>query len=181
MKSKTDKQNNENKSEVNEMKEKMDSESLLEEYKKDIKRLQADFENYIKRTDKEKEDISRFAGSHIIKKLLNVADSFDSALASIKENYSDDVFKGVHMIYRQFFNLLKEEGVKPIDSLGKRFDPNMHEIIKHEPGYEDEEIIIKEIQKGYLFYDKVLRPSKVVVSKKIEKEAEKVILGGKNE
>ncbi len=127
-----------------------------EEYLEQLQRLQAEFDNYRKRSDKEKQEIYDNANEKLIIRLLDILDSFELAL---KHN-SD---KGVEMIYSQLYSLLESKGLKIIKAKGK-FNPEIHEALIQEKGYE-EDMIIEELQKGYFLNDKVIRPSKVKISK----------------
>ncbi|MBW2991870.1 nucleotide exchange factor GrpE [Candidatus Woesearchaeota archaeon] len=172
----------ENKKEKKE-KEKKKEESECEKLKKEIKekdeklngaidtlkRLQAEFENYTKRVEKENNDFRKYVKAELIKKLLPTLDSFELAL---KNNQDKEKFmKGVEMIYAQLFQVLEEEGLRKTESLGKKFDPFFHEVLmtEHDDRKDDEEIT-EELQKGYMFNDKVLRYAKVKVNKKKEEE-----------
>ena len=136
---------------------------LIETYLEDLKRVQADFENYIKRSNKEKEELGKISKASLVLKLTSVLEDFERALASINQN--DDIKNGIGMIFKQLHKILHEEGLKSIESKGKKFDYHLHEVVKQIESDKEEGIILDEIQKGYIFHDKVLRPSKVIVSK----------------
>ena len=126
-------------------------------------RLSADFQNYRRRTEKEKSDIYAFANEKIVLQLLDVLDNFDRAMQTAPE---DDKFaEGMGMILKQFTDLLDRNSVKEIEALGKSFDPNYHNAVMTE-AVEDAEsgIITKVLQKGYTLNGKVIRPSMVAVS-----------------
>mgnify|MGYP001610872852 CR=1 FL=1 len=133
----------------------------IEDYTNTLKRLQADFENYIKRVEKEKEEFVNYSNHKLITKLLVIADDLDKALDVVKDK---EVANGLEMIHKQFHKVLQEEGVLQINAVGAKLDPYMHEVIDIVSGNEDD-LIIDEIQRGYIIKDKVLRPSKVRVSK----------------
>ena len=139
------------------------NEKMVQEYENDLKRLQAEFENYIKRTEKEKERIEKNATAKLMKKLLFIMDDFEQGLSQIKD---EEISDGIRMIYDNFVKFLEEQGVRQINSLGGKVDAIKHEVIKHEESSEEEGTILKEIQKGYLLHDEVLRPSKVIAAKK---------------
>ena len=142
-------------------KEKEEEEEESEEnYLEQLQRLQAEFENFRKRTEKEKYEILKNANEDLIVKLLGVLDNFELALKHV-----DD--KGINMIYSELYSILEKEGLKIIKT-GKNFDPEIHEAIIHEEGEEDEKIV-EELQKGYTLNDKVIRPSKVKITKTMEK------------
>ena len=127
-----------------------------DDYLEQMQRLQAEFENFQKRTEKEKSEIFRNANEDLIVKLLSVLDNFELALGHV-----DD--KGVNMIYSELHSILEKEGLKVI-SVDGDFDPNFHEALIQEEGKEDGKII-EELQKGYMLNDKVIRASKVKISK----------------
>ena len=139
------------------------NEKIVQEYENDLKRLQAEFENYIKRTEKEKKQIEKNATAKMMKKLLFIIDDFEQGLSQIKD---EEISNGIKMIYDNFVKFLTEQGISQINSLGDKADSLKHEVIKHEESSEEEGTILKEIQKGYLLHDDVLRPSKVIVAKK---------------
>ena len=136
----------------------------IDELTDTLKRLQAEFENFKKRTDREKSDIVKYAHSDIIAQMLPVLDSFELALnnSSDKEKF----FDGVKMIYAQMYSILEAEGLKPISTAGEKFDPYRHEVLMKEESDKPEETILEEFQKGYMLNDKVLRHSKVKISGK---------------
>lgn len=132
-------------------------------------RLQADFLNYKARTEKEKFATYGNAVSDVLADLLPILDNFDRAIESVKtENPEVLNFKnGVKMIYDQFFGVLQKKGLKEIEALNSKFDPNMHSGIAFEVTEEKEEdTIIEVFQKGYVVNDRVIRPSMVKIAKK---------------
>ena len=137
------------------------------DYLNHLKRLQADFENFIKRTDKEKQDIMAVGNAKILGKLLVILDEFEHTLAAIKKDASrEDLVKGVEMLYKNFHKILVDEGVHPIISAGRKLDPYLHEVLltENKPGV-PEGTITEELQKGYQLKDKVLRYAKVKIAK----------------
>jgi len=143
----------------------LEAKTQAEEYFNYLQRLKAEFDNFRKRTGKEKEEISKYASERIISSLLPVLDNFERALESAKKNKDFDSFsQGVEMIFRQFMKILEEEGLRPIEAVGKPFDPNLHEAMFREESDQEENIILEELQKGYYLKDKVIRPSRVKVS-----------------
>ncbi|MBU2634568.1 MAG: nucleotide exchange factor GrpE [Nanoarchaeota archaeon] len=133
--------------------------NLAEEYLNDLKRLKAEFENYQKRTEKEKIEFCKYASESLILKLLNTLDDFERAL---ENSPNDDFAKGVNLILTNFKKILEQEGVKLIKET--HFNPYKHEALAHEEGEENK--ILEEFQKGYTLHDKTIRPSKVKVGKK---------------
>jgi molecular chaperone GrpE len=128
-----------------------------------LKYLQADFENYRKYYEKEKQEIIERANEDLIKELLVVIDDFERALQSV-EGEKDK--QGLAYIYRNFLKILEKHGLKQIEALNRKFDPSLHEAVLKEVSEKDDGTIIEEIQKGFTFKGKVLRPSKVKVSSK---------------
>lgn len=145
-----------------EEKETIEKEKYDELYDKHL-RLMAEFDNFKKRTQKEKEELGAFATADTIEKLLPVIDNLERAISSIEEKstFSD----GVEMVYKQLIEILEKIGVDEIESVGKEFDPNLHNAVMH---VEDEEaglnIIVEEFMKGYKFKEKVIRYSMVKVA-----------------
>ena len=143
--------------------EKKKKEKKKNEYLEQLQRLQAEFENFRKRTEKERQEIFKNANENLIIKLLRVLDNFELAL-----KHTDD--KGINMIYSELYSILENEGLKAIKAKGE-FDPRIHEALIQEEGEEDE-MIIEELQKGYTLNDKVIRASKVKITKIAEKKNE---------
>ncbi len=132
-------------------------------------RLQAEFENTRKRLERDKQDFIKFANERIILELLNILDDLERTveLAQTKQEDLSSFLKGVEMILAHLYELLKEYGVKPIEAEGKIFDPNFHEALIQVVDKDlPEHTIVEELQKGYLLNDRVVRTSKVKVSKK---------------
>jgi molecular chaperone GrpE len=131
-------------------------------------RLQADFENFRKRTLREREEVSAQAGKDIIKDILPVLDNLHRALEAGKQKGDLDKFiEGVDMIYSQLWDVLQEKGLEYIDCKGKEFDPEIHQaVMQKEIAEGEDDIILDEIQRGYLLNGKLIRPAMVSVSKK---------------
>ena len=130
-----------------------------------LKRLQADFENFQKRTDKERKDVLAFASEKLIIKLLTVADEFDEALKAAKDSPKEELVKGFEMLHKNFAKILSDEGVKHIHAQNVKADPYLHEVIlKGKKDGVQDGFIIDEIQKGYKLKDKVIRYSKVRIA-----------------
>ena len=126
-------------------------------------RTLADFENYRKRADREKTDFFKYALAGMIKDLLPVIDNFDRALEHAEEG--DDFHKGVLLIYKQLFDVLRKHGLKPIDESGVHFDPNIHEAVVREENAEvPSHTVVAVLQKGYFLHDRLLRPAMVKVA-----------------
>lgn len=136
----------------------------IDELTDTLKRLQAEFENYKKRTDKEKIEFTKFAHADVIAQMLPVLDSFEIALKNTSEK--EKFIEGMKMIYAQFHSILESEGLMPIEASGQKFDPYKHEVLMKEESDKPEDTILEEFQKGYMLNDKVLRHSKVKISGK---------------
>jgi molecular chaperone GrpE len=139
---------------------------LAEEHYQKLLRVQADYDNFRRRSRLEKEDFAKYASLKLIEQLLPIYDNFDRALQAGKETTDTDAFlKGVDMIFRQFATVLEAEGVTPIEAVGHPFNPEFHQaIMQVESNDHEEGIVVEEIQKGYMMKDKVIRPSMVKVS-----------------
>lgn len=135
-----------------------------DEYLDYLKRLQAEFENYKKRVERELLESRRWGSIEVIKELLPVLDNFDLAFGS--EQSAEDFRKGVELIYAQFKELLKKNNIEEIKALGENFDPKLHEAVMtaNLTGKKDNEIV-EVFQKGYLINGRVLRHAKVKVNK----------------
>lgn len=142
--------------------EKLKSET--QEYIALSQRLQADFENFKKITDKRNKDLLKFANENVIKEFLDCYEDFGRALET--EN-DEDLRKGIELIYNKFTDVLTKEGVSEIPAKGEKFDLNKHEALMVQESDEVENgYIIEELMKGYMYKDKVLKYSKVIVCKK---------------
>ncbi len=130
------------------------------------KRTLAEYENFRKRTEKEKSDIYAYAVKDVLTKILPVADSFERGLAAVPDDEKDGaVAKGMEKIYKQFQKTLSDIGVKPIEAEGKPFDPNYHNAVMHvEDDSLGENVVAKDLQKGYTYKDTVIRHSMVQVA-----------------
>ncbi|MBP1999142.1 molecular chaperone GrpE [Paenibacillus shirakamiensis] len=129
-------------------------------------RAQADFDNFRRRTLKEKEDFAKYASSKLITELIPVVDNLDRALSAVQVQAEGESFaKGVDMIFRQLEGILKNEGLQVMETVGQPFNPEYHQaIMTVETDEYEEGIVVEELQKGYLLKDKVLRPAMVKVS-----------------
>ena len=138
----------------------------IEELTDQLRRQMAEFDNYRKRTDKEKASMYIIGAKEIVEKLLPVVDSFERGLATATEEQLEDPFvDGMNKVYKQMITSLEELGVKPIEAVGAEFNPDYHNAVMH---VEDEEvgenIIVEEFQKGYTYKDFVVRHSMVKVA-----------------
>ena len=136
----------------------------IEELTDRVKRQMAEFENFRKRTEKEKAGMYAVGAKDVIEKILPVVDNFERGLATAAGS-EDPFVQGMEKIYKQLLTTLDEVGVKPIEAVGKEFNPDFHNAVMH---VEDEEagenIIVEEFQKGYLYKDFVVRHSMVKVA-----------------
>ena len=131
----------------------------LEETTNLLKKVQADFENYQKRTEKEKQEFTKYACGEIVKELLPILDSFELAIRNTKN-------KDIEAIYSQLWQMLSSQGVKRIKSLNEKFDPYFHEALLQEESNKEEGTILEELQSGYTLNDVLIRPTKVKIAKK---------------
>ncbi|MFO7711198.1 MAG: nucleotide exchange factor GrpE [Candidatus Woesearchaeota archaeon] len=139
----------------------------IQELTSSLQRLQAEFDNYRKRTHKEYEDIIKTSTKAFVMKLLPIIDNIDLALKNDKDK--DEFIRGVQMIFDQFRKLLIDEGIREMDCIGKVFDPSCHEAMLTEESDQDN-IVLDEFQKGYTLHGKVIRPAKVKVGKKTDSQ-----------
>ncbi len=135
-----------------------------EELTDTLKRLQAEFENYKKRVEKEKMEFVKYAHAEVIASMLPVLDSFEIALKNTIDK--EKFVEGMKIVYAQLHSLLEAEGLSPIKSVGENFDPYKHEVLMKEESDKPDGTILEEFQKGYMLNDKVLRFSKVKISGK---------------
>ena len=138
----------------------------IEELTDKLKRQMAEFDNYRKRTEKEKSGMYEIGAKDVIEKILPVIDNFERGLAAVPEEQKEDSFvTGMEMIYKQMMTTLEGIGVKPIEAVGQEFNPDLHNAVMH---IEDEElgenIVAEEFQKGYTYRDNVVRYSMVKVA-----------------
>ena len=134
-----------------------------DEFRDRYLRAIADFDNFRKRTDREKADFFRYAMAGVLKDLLPVLDNFDRALEHAEEG--DEFHKGVLLIYKQLFDVLQRHGLRPIDEAGVPFDPNIHEaVVREEDPSVPNHAVVAILQKGYFLYDRLLRPALVKVA-----------------
>ena len=137
-------------------------------------REKAELENFKKRLTKEKEDFAQFANERLLKELLQIEDNLERAMEAPNATL-ESLKEGVEMIQKQFKDFLKNQKVEVIEAFGKPFDPNLHEVLNQQESEEHEEnTVIEEYSKGFTLNGRILRPAKVVISKKpAEKEEDK--------
>lgn len=153
------------KSKIVELEKKIqEKDKLLQGHEEQILRLKAEFENYKKQLDREKENFTRNANESLIRELLSILDNFEIAIKEI-EKKDKEIAQGVNLIYNNFLKILEARGLKVILAIGKKFDPYYHEALMQEESADKEEgTILEEFQKGYSLNGKVIRHSKVKVS-----------------
>lgn len=136
-----------------------------EEYLQLLKRVQADFDNFRKRTVQERTDWSKYCSQRLATSLLPILDNFERALQAGGDDINS--FRGgIELIYRQLKDALEKDGIKPMETVGTEFDPNFHEAVMQGPSEDHpDNTVIEEFQKGYILVDRVLRPAMVKVAK----------------
>jgi molecular chaperone GrpE len=134
--------------------------------KDQLLRKQAEFENYRRRTERERTDIYKRGKKEVLIEMLSVLDNFERAITSVGNAAEEDALKlGIELIYKQFKDILTRMGIEPVDSVGQFFDPHVHEAVTIEQTSEHEaNTVIEEFQKGYKLGDQLLRPAQVKVA-----------------
>jgi molecular chaperone GrpE len=136
-----------------------------------LQRLQADFDNYRKRVDRERHQERHRGAETLIEHLLPVLDGFDRAIAAHRDAAHDEFRKGVQLIRKQLFDVLAKQGLEKIETEGKPFDPHFHHAIEHvKTTQKPDGAVLEELQSGYIFHGKVLRPAMVRVASNPEGE-----------
>ena len=137
-------------------------------------RTQADFVNYKRRSEQEKEEIRKFANSVLILSFLSVLDDLERAVVLVPPEIGEVSWvEGVKLIERRLRTSMEAQGLSNIKALGEVFDPNLHEAVRQGNG--EEGVVIEEVQRGYTFHDRILRPSKVVVGNGEMEETKKTV------
>ena len=145
------------------------SQAKVEELTNDLQRMTADFANYRKRNESERNEFAKFAKSDLIARLLDVLDGYDRALGTVPEELKGQPWvEGMWLVERKLRRVLEAEGLEPIDSLGQPFDPYLHQAVAYVESDEPEGAVIEEHQKAYRLHDRVIRPALVTVAKKKE-------------
>ncbi|MGQ9570584.1 MAG: nucleotide exchange factor GrpE [Thermodesulfovibrionales bacterium] len=155
--------------------EKQNLASQLQEMNDKYLRLYAEFENYKKRVNKEKDELIKYANEDLVYQLLPIIDNLEMALKHSDNDASSGLIQGVENTLREFQRTLEKFGLMTIEALNKPFDPSMHEamsVVTREDIKEN--MVVEEFRKGYIFREKVIRPSLVSVSKKPENKKEEV-------
>ena len=140
--------------------------AVIEDLQDRLKRQMAEFDNYRKRTDKEKSAMFEMGASDVVKKLLPIVDNFERGFKSVTEEELQTPFaKGMDMVYKQTIKMLEDLQVKPIEAVGSEFNPEFHNAVMHvEDDSQGENIIVEEFEKGYTYRDVVIRHSMVKVA-----------------
>ena len=147
-------------------KKKDKKDEMIEDLTDKVKRQMAEFDNFRKRTEKEKSQMYEIGAKSIIEKILPVVDNFERGLAAVpEEKHTEDPFvDGMDKVYKQLMTMLAEADVKPIEAVGQEFDPNLHNAVMQVESEEFESgVIAQELQKGYMYRDTVVRHSMVAV------------------
>jgi len=140
-----------------------------QKYLANWQRAEADFQNYKRRVDQERDETRRFASAALIINILPILDDLERALMSLDARLAGLTwFEGIALIHRKILILLENAGVSVIQAEGQQFDPREHEAVMHSEGEEGK--VLAEVQRGYKLYDRVLRPAMVVVGKKASEE-----------
>lgn len=150
-------------------KKKSSGEDNVKEYVETLQRLQAEFENYKKRAERERAEYVKHANEQVIVKLLDVCDDLDRALDASKDAKDYDILaEGLTLTSKKLHKILEDEGVEGIIAVGEKFDPTKHDalLVEHSDEH-DEDVVTEELTKGYALKSKVIRPSKVKVCKKV--------------
>lgn len=150
----------------NKKKKKDKKDEQIDELTDRLKRQMAEFENFRKRTEKEKSQMFSMGAKSIVEKVLPVIDNFERGLLAVPEEAKEDAFvEGMNKIYKQMMTMLEEVGVKPIEAAGTEFNPEFHNAVMHiEDESLGENIVAEELQKGYMYHDTVVRHSMVKVA-----------------
>jgi molecular chaperone GrpE len=137
-----------------------------DDYYDRLLRKTAEFDNYRKRTDRERQQLSEAAAADLLQDLLPLVDDLDRALRAEIGDDTEALRRGVELIHKQLLELLRKRGVKPIEALGADFDPHYHMAVAHEPaeGRREGEVV-EEFRRGYMLGDRLLRPAMVKVAK----------------
>jgi len=151
--------------EISELKKQLEEQTRQAKERLDqLKYLQADFENFRKWYEKEKDVVTSLANERLIQDLLVILDDFEQALPSLEQEKNRE---GMQMVYKKLVKILSGYGLKPIDCVGKKFDPHFHEVICTGKCNQEQNTVLEDLGKGYLLKSKVIRPSKVKIAEHI--------------
>ncbi|MBI2140412.1 nucleotide exchange factor GrpE [Candidatus Woesearchaeota archaeon] len=164
--------NEENNNKKYDNKENNNKESDIKEQKiadltESLQRLQAEFENYKKYVQRQQQEIGKYSRADVLEKILPIVDSFTMALQHTASR--EEFIKGMELLYSQLWSMLEQEGVRPIECAGKKVDPFTQDVLLVQEDEGPEDVVLEELQKGYMLNDKVLRHAKVKISKKSSK------------
>jgi len=150
-----------------ELKELREKAKKAEEYLDDVRRLKAEFDNFRKRSAKEKQALMHYGEEELVGELLTTIDNLERAIGAAKEAGSEGSFlEGITMVYDQMISILKKRGLERIESKGREFDPSCHEAVcQHITDEVPPNHVFDEVQSGYMFRERLLRPAKVRVAK----------------
>ena len=137
-----------------------------EEYLQALQHTQAEFENYRKRVERDREDYSKYASEGVVKKLLPSLDNFERCLDNVSEESYKEFQEGIQLVHDEMWKELNNAGVKRINAEGKLFNPELHEPLLQEESDKPENTVLKVLEAGYTLNGKVLRHARVVLSKK---------------
>jgi molecular chaperone GrpE len=134
------------------------------EYLDEAKRARAELINYRRRTEQEMQDVRRHAGEQLISQILPVLDDFHRAIEALPEGELEDPWmQGILLIERKLWAILEAAGVRPIEAVGKPFNPSLHEAVMIDEGSKGADTVVAELQRGYMLHERVLRPAMVKV------------------
>ena len=144
----------------------MAEQEVTTNYLEDLQRLKAEFDNYKKRENRQRADYAQLLKGQLLRELLPVVDSFEEALSRGRMN-PEETLRGLQLTYEKLLQILEREGLRRIPALGEKFEPSLHEAVTVEEVAEEgkDGLVLEELQKGYLFEDSLLRPSKVKVGR----------------
>lgn len=149
----------------------MEKDGKLKEYLSRLRHLQADFENYRKRAEKEREEQAKMANRALIHRLLRIYEDLERGLEEARgASLADSVVEGLELTWKNFHAILEDEGLSRIVTVGKRFDPFLHEAVDVQVGDCEPGMVVEELQRGYTLGSRVLKPAKVKICKKADKE-----------
>ena len=186
-------ENKEPKSELKEKKEDIKKEENLEDKLKTVEekllRTMAEMENQRRRFEKERQEAFEFGGFNFARESLSLLDNIDRATASFKNDENlknnkdlDKIIEGIEIVKKDLVSIFKKNGIKPIECVNKKFDPNFHQaMLEVEDNTKQSGTVVQEIQKGYIMKDRLLRPSLVGVTKKREENIEKTTKNDKKD
>jgi len=140
-------------------------------YKDKYIRLYAEFDNARKRMEREKSEFIKYSNEILLAEFLNILDDLERSVQAANSKHEDyqAFLKGIEMVMAHVYEMLKKNGIKPIEAKGKMFDPHQHEVLmQEETAAQEDGVVLEEFQKGYMYNDRVIRTSKVKVAKKIE-------------